>query len=80
MKRATPSFVLALGNTVESLEGQAIYCESIFIEINPDLSLGMDSNCIFVALFGLFFCVICTHYHYVHGEFQTPTIGIKARL
>ena len=81
--------VLALGNTVEGLEGQAICCKAFFIEINPDISLGMDSNCILVALFGLFFCVICTHNHYVHGEFQFPTsnvfvydtiFGLKARV
>ena len=50
-----PLHVLALGNTVEGFEGRAIYCESIFIEINPDISLGMDLNCILVALFGLVF-------------------------
>ena len=42
-----------------------------FIEINLDRSLGMDSNRIIAALFGFFFFVICTHYHYVHGEFRS---------
>ena len=50
-----PLHVMALGNTVEGLEGPAICCESIFIKINPDKSLGMDSDCILVALFGLCF-------------------------
>ena len=50
-----PLLVLALGNTVEGLEGRAIYCESFFIEIDLNRTLGMDSNCIIVALFRLFF-------------------------
>ena len=50
-----PLLVLALGNTVKGLEDQAICYKSFFIEINPDKSLGMDSNCILIALFGLCF-------------------------
>ena len=66
-KEPLPLHILALGNMVEGLEGRAICCESIFIDINLDRSLDMDSNCILVALFGLFLCNM--HYHYVHGEF-----------
>ena len=47
--------VLALRNKVEGLEDQAICCESFFVEINPDRSLGMDLNYILVILFELFF-------------------------
>ena len=42
-----------------------------FFEINLDISLGMDSNCILIALFELCVCVffvICAHYHHVHGN------------
>ena len=35
----------------EGLEGQAICCESFFIKINQDRSLGMDSNCILIGFF-----------------------------
>ena len=54
-RESLPLLVLALGNTVEGLDGGAICCKSFFIEINPDRSLGMDSKCILVALFRLFF-------------------------
>ena len=57
-----PLLVLALGNTIEGLEGRAICCELFFNEINLDKSLGIDSNCILVALFRLFFFFFCNLY------------------
>ena len=72
-KRATPSSRSCIGEYGRKLGGSANH---FFIEINPDISLGMDSNCILVALFVLFFCVICTHNHYVHGEFQSLTVAL----
>ena len=65
-----PFLIMELGNTVEDLEGRAICCESFFffIEINADISLGMDSNYTLITLFRL---VFCTHYHYIHGEFRS---------
>ena len=74
MKRVTPSSRSGIGEYGRGLGGSSNLLQIIFfIEINLDRSLGMDSNCILVALFRLFFCVICTHNHYVHGEFQYPT-------
>ena len=73
-KRATPSSHSGIGEYGRRLGGSSNLLRIIFfIEINSDISLGMDSNCILVALFELvfFFCVICTHYHYVHGEFRS---------
>ena len=73
-KRATLSSRSGIGEYGEGLEGRVIcYKSFFFIEINLDRSLGMDSNCILVALFRLFFCVICTYNHYIHGEFHSPT-------
>ena len=83
MKKATPSFRSGIREYGRRLRGLSNLLQIIFfIEINPDISLGMDLNCILVALFKLFvclyflflfFCVIYTHNHYVHGEFQSPT-------
>ena len=75
-KRVTPFSHSGIGEYGRRLGGSCNLLQIIFffIEINPDRSLGMDSNYILVALFGLIFCVICTHNHYVNREFQSPII------
>ena len=55
MKGATPSSRLGIGEYGRRLGGSSNILRIIFIEINSDRSLSMDSNCILIALFKLVF-------------------------